>query len=299
MKLDLLTWNINFIHNNWVNRLNNINNVLEREVVDCDVIALQEATLPFSNSIFNIHECLKNTDIEHFDCALIERNILYKYLKNNFPKYKKYAIGVFEYLMNKMLYISVYIFSNYGEYLKDIYFKHPYLSVLIFIICPFIFLPSCYFFGMLTIFNKKIKYNYVKSEYIGNRRIQYSELEVNNKKIIFVNIHLIPGGEKKRKERMKEIKKILSLCKKYENVIIAGDFNAEANSKEYNYMIKKGYRSAVKEFCGEELNTFPSNDVIKCIDFVWLKGNIKVLNAINFGNIDASDHKGIKVTLDI
>ena len=105
-----------------MNRLNNINKVLEKEVEDCDIIALQEATLPFSNSIFNIHECLKNTNIEHFDCALIERNVLYKYLKNNFPKYKKYVIGVFEYLMNKMLYICVYIFSKYGEYLKDIYF---------------------------------------------------------------------------------------------------------------------------------------------------------------------------------
>lgn len=300
MKLNLLSWNINFIHDNWVKRLNNINNILEKEVENCDIIAIQEATLPFSNCIYDVHDFLKNTNIEHFDCALLERNLLYKYLKKNFPKYKKYVTGVFDYLMNKTLYLCAYIFSKYGEHIKYLYFKHPYLSLLLFLSCPFIFLSSWYFLGMLTIFNKKIKYDCMRCKYVGNRKIQYSELEVNNKKIIFVNVHLVPGeGEKTRKERMKEIKEILSLCKNYKNVIIAGDFNSEAESKEYKYMKKKGYKSAMNEFCGEELNTFPCNEPSKCIDFVWIKGNIKVVNALNFGNIEASDHKGIKVTLDI
>ena len=152
---------------------------------------------------------------------------------------------------------------------------------------------------MLTILNNKINYNDVKSKYIGNRRIQYSVFNYNDKEIIFVNIHLIPGGNKKTKERMIEIKKILKLCKKYDNIIISGDFNAEVDSKEYKYMIKKGYKSAVKEYCNEELNTFPSGKSVKCIDFIWIKGNIKVSNAWVFGGIDASDHKGIKVSLEI
>jgi len=201
--------------------------------------------------------------------------------------------------MNKLLYICVAIFSKYGEYLKDIYFKYPYIIILMCVFCPFIFLPSCYFFGMLTIFNKRIKYNQVSSKYIGNRRIQYSDFEYNNKKLIFINIHLIPGGNKKTKERLKEIKEILKLCKKYDNIIISGDFNAAVDSKEYKYMIKKGYKSAVKEYCNEELNTFPSGKSVKCIDFIWIKGDIKVSNALVFGGIDASDHKGIKVSLEI
>ena len=60
---------------------------------------------------------------------------------------------------------------------------------------------------MLTILNNKVNYSDVKSKYIGNRRIQYSVFNHNNKEIIFVNIHLIPGGNKKTKERMIEIKK--------------------------------------------------------------------------------------------
>ena len=42
------------------------------------------------------------------------------------------------------------------------------------------FLPSCYFFGMLTILNNKVNYS-LKSKYIGNRRIQYSVFNHNNK----------------------------------------------------------------------------------------------------------------------
>ena len=32
MKLNLISWNVNFIHDNWSNRLININNKLEDEI---------------------------------------------------------------------------------------------------------------------------------------------------------------------------------------------------------------------------------------------------------------------------
>ena len=70
-------------------------------------------------------------------------------------------------------------------------------------------------------------------------------------------------------------------------------------SKMYKYLKKSGYKNAVYKEVGEELKTFPSNKPEKCIDFVMIKGDIKVKNASVFGSINASDHKGIKVTLDI
>ncbi len=51
MKLDVITWNINFIHDNWFERLDNINKILESEVENSDIIAIQDATLPFNNNI--------------------------------------------------------------------------------------------------------------------------------------------------------------------------------------------------------------------------------------------------------
>ena len=51
MKLKLITWNINFIHDSWIERLANINKILEKETETTDIIAIQEATLPFNNKI--------------------------------------------------------------------------------------------------------------------------------------------------------------------------------------------------------------------------------------------------------
>ena len=39
MKLAILTWNINFIHDNWLKRLDNINKTLQIEIENSDIIA--------------------------------------------------------------------------------------------------------------------------------------------------------------------------------------------------------------------------------------------------------------------
>ena len=48
------------------------------------------------------------------------------------------------------------------------------------------------------------------------------------------------------------------------------------------------------------IKAVPSNNPIKCIDYIWIKGdNIEVVDACIFGNSKATDHKGIKVSLNI
>ena len=42
-----------------------------------DIIALQEATLPFNNAVTDVYKFLKNTDINYFDNGLLEREILF------------------------------------------------------------------------------------------------------------------------------------------------------------------------------------------------------------------------------
>ena len=77
MKLSVLTWNINFIHDNWLKRLDNINKTLQVEIENTDIIALQEATLPFNDAITDVYKILKNTDIKYFGSGLLERNFIY------------------------------------------------------------------------------------------------------------------------------------------------------------------------------------------------------------------------------
>jgi endonuclease/exonuclease/phosphatase family metal-dependent hydrolase len=116
--------------------------------------------------------------------------------------------------------------------------------------------------------------------------------------VIFVNVHLSPG-ENKTEKRLIEIKEILNFINDYDVVILAGDFNDKIDSNIYSYLIQNNYKSAVKSFVGEELNTFPSEEPVKCLDYVWVKGEVDIKNAVIFGSANASDHKGIKVTLDI
>jgi len=299
MKLRVITWNINFIHDNWKERLDNINKILEEEIKTTDIIAIQEATLPFNNKLRDIHNFLKNRDVNYFDDSLLERNVIYKYILENFPKYKKKLIVIFDYCMNKLLMLCGYIFSYWGEYIKDLYFKHPYIFLFMALLCIPVFLGMWYFIGLLTIVSRDINTT-VKSMHIGNRNIQYFDFKYNNKDIRFVNVHLTPGEKKRDKiKRKNEIKNIVKFCEEKENVIIAGDFNTDNKSSVYKYLISNGYKSSVNECLGEELLTFPSNKPNSCIDYIMIKGNIKVDTSMVFGNSNSSDHKGIKVILDI
>ena len=299
MKLRIITWNINFIHDNWLERLDYINKILENEIDNTDIIALQEATLPFNNKIKELHTFLKNRDINYFDTSLLERNGLYRYILENCPKYKKYIFSTFEYLMNKLMWLCGYIFSYWGEYIKKLYFKHPYIFLFMALCCIPIFLGMWYFIGLLTIVTDKID-TVVQSKYIGNRVIQYFDFVYNNKNIRCVNVHFPPGDKEKDKlRRLNDMKKIVNFCNDKDNIIILGDFNDTRKSKMYRYLKRSGYKNAVYKIVGEELKTFPSNNPNKCIDFVMIKGNIKVKRASIFGSINASDNKGKKVTLDI
>ena len=112
-------------------------------------------------------------------------------------------------------------------------------------------------------------------------------------------MHLPPGGSEKS-ERYNEVKEIVRFCEDRENVILAGDFNEIPDEEFYTYLKKLGYNSSSYEYVGEEVNTFPSDNPIKCIDYIWYKGeNVKIDSVYTFGNSSATDHKGIKAIFNI
>ena len=136
---------------------------------------------------------------------------------------------------------------------------------------------------------------------MGKRAIQYIDFIYNEKPIRFVNVHLTPGDRNSdQMGRYSEVKEIISFCEGKENVILAGDFNDKPSEDFYEYLKYSGYKSSCSEAVGEELNTFPSDNPEKCIDYVWFKGkNIKLESAYTFGSSDATDHKGIKAIFNI
>ena len=300
MKLNILSWNTNYIHDNWFKRIKNINKEIKRSQKKYHIIALQEAILPFSDAIHDIYNFLKqNPNISYFPSAefFIEKNFIYEFIKNNFPKYKLLIIKIFEFCMNKILYLCCFFYSKYGEFFKSIYFKYPYICIGFIILCPIIFIVVWFFFGMLTILNKKIK-GTIQTKYVG-RMIQYTEFTFNKKKILFVNIHLLHPKAKERLLQIKNIHKFIK-NKKKDIFILAGDFNSTPNSNVYKFLKKKNYKSVINEFCGKEHNTFPAKNPDRCIDYIWIKGSdYKIIQAKTFGNYEATDHKGIKTTIDI
>ena len=144
--------------------------------------------------------------------------------------------------------------------------------------------------------NKKIPCR-LKCKCIG-RTIQYLEFKHNNKDLVLVNIHLTPGQTIKKKEkRLKEIQNIVNTFEKHKNVILCGDFNSCPKSDVIKYLKKIGYKNGCKLINKKNFATFPCDNPTKCIDFVFIKGDIKMKSFKLFGNENETDHKGIKATL--
>ena len=297
MELNIISWNVNFIHDNWSNRLMKINKRLEKEQKTTDIICLQEATLPFSDTFTSIYNCLKGTDLKYFASQemFLEKKYIYKILKEYFPRYKDFIIFCFEKMMDKLLYLCCWFNSNFGEQIKKLYFEHPFVVIIFSLFCPIIFAGQWAFFGMLTLVNKKIPCN-LKCKYVG-RTIQYLDFKFNNKKIILVNVHLTPGQTNAKKDkRKKEIKEIVKFFQKNRNVILCGDFNSLPNSSIIKYLKKSGYKNCCRKIHNKDLLTFPCENPKKCIDYFFIKGDIKIKKYELFGTPQETDHKGIKTT---
>ena len=300
MELNLISWNVNFIHDNWSNRLININQQLKKEIEISDIICLQEATLPFSDVFTNLYKFLKGTDIKYFPSQELfaEKEYFYRLLNKYFPKYKEFIIYLFEKLMDKTLLWIGKFYSYFGEDIKNIYFKHPFVMVLLVVMCPLLFCGQWAFFGMLTLVNKKIKTN-VKCKYIG-RTIQYMDFVFNKKNITLINIHLSPGSSlAQQTKRYNQTLKIIDFVKNKENVILCGDFNATYKTNEIKLLSKYGFINCCKKIHNKNLKTFPSDKPKKCIDYFFIKGNIKPYSYELFGTEKETDHKGIKCKLII
>ena len=302
MDLKLLTWNINFINNSWLKRVKCINTLIDKKE-DYHVIALQEVTIPFDENMSKIYGFINN--MKYKTDAFVTRNVIYKNLANYFPQNKINIIAAFKYLMDKLFIFLSYIMSNFGNTLIDIYTNNGILGkifggILVFGF-PFVFISMWLFIGMMTLVNKELNPT-INNSVIGiGRIIQYSEFKFNNRDILFINVHL---SYKKNDEKIKEneISELLDFIKKNEKdiVILAGDFNCKPTSIVYKTLKENKYKSVMLEKHGKELNTFPSDKPVKCLDYIWIKGEkIQIKEASIIGDEKYTDHLGIESTITI
>ncbi len=105
-------------------------------------------------------------------------------------------------------------------------------------------------------------------------------------------------------DRMSQINQIVEESRNYSELIIMGDFNTP------DVIFDEGYQILTKEFSDGwiasgnlaiEGRTWPAIAPFLRIDYIWLKGNWKVItfSAKLYGNSENSDHKGVylEVTL--
>ena len=297
MILNILSWNLNFIHDNYFQRAQNINNILEREINNTHIIALQEAISPFSK----LYKYIDNDKINEYRHSefFVEINFINKYIQKLFSKKQDIIQGTFEYLMDKLLYFIQILYNKYGEYFKYLYFNYPKIAIILVFTFPVIFILCWFFVGMTTIIHKDID-AIVKCKYI-ERMFQYTKFNFNQREIIFYNIHLTAGDKNfQDKKRLNTIKKIYEDNKNSDIIILAGDFNSKPNSEVYKFLIENKFISCSMQIKNKELFTFPSKKPRECIDYIWIKGdNIKIKNYEVFGDKSYTDHLGIKASIDI
>jgi endonuclease/exonuclease/phosphatase family metal-dependent hydrolase len=300
MKLNILTWNLNFFYDNWYNRIKSINKVLEKEIQNNDIIVLQEATLPLIKNIDTIFSYLKSplVDYTHHYTFSDELKILFNKISSWFPEKQQEVVSSLKFIMDKFFNIVSWTFYTFGKSFQHIYFNYkPLWFILCFSLLPIILILGYAFLGMITITKKHIQTT-VKSKFVG-RLFQYCKFKFNKREILFCNIHL---NEACSKKGYNEIKKIIKFTENipHDILILAGDFNSSPRSDIYKYLVQNKFKSSVKEIHDRDIKTWPANKPESCIDYIWIRGeNVKIINAEVFGNSLETDHKGIKCCFDI
>lgn len=130
----------------------------------------------------------------------------------------------------------------------------------------------------------------------GRAMLQVQQKLANGKTVVFAGNHLCHEFEV---NRVAQIKSVDSITQKINYpVILAGDWNFEPGSTEYNIVTKNFKDAAVVK--GKPEFTFPYTAPKKRLDMVFLSNNAKwkVIDVAVLKN-DASDHMPVLVTLEL
>lgn len=136
--------------------------------------------------------------------------------------------------------------------------------------------------------------------------------------VVFVVTHLHhpPADETERDEQTRLLVDWLAEGPEGEAQVLVGDFNAEADEPAPTRLRAVGYRSAYAEANGRDPEvTWPSgmdapgkdtDGPPGCLDYIWIKGNVRVASArlvfdrpaVDDPTLYASDHLGIAASLE-
>lgn len=149
-------------------------------------------------------------------------------------------------------------------------------------------------------------------DWLGKKGFFLTQVRFGGMNLTVVNTHLhvrmLGAHPHQRLVRTRQIQQILEGVAKEPNVILAGDFNIEPQSEEYEMMMKAGYRDAT-EGIGQSTNAYHAvylNRFLvprqRKVDYIFVK-NTSVVTLQNprlvFRDQLVSDHYGIMADITI
>ncbi len=135
--------------------------------------------------------------------------------------------------------------------------------------------------------------------------------------VVVTHLHHLVEGQADRDAQTAAMIDWLSGAPPADGTIAMGDFNAAPDERTYGRMVAAGFRSAFVEACGKEpAVTWPSglkapamdtDGVPACLDYIWVRGDIRVVEArlawdrqaVDDPTLFPSDHLGISARLEI
>jgi endonuclease/exonuclease/phosphatase family metal-dependent hydrolase len=135
--------------------------------------------------------------------------------------------------------------------------------------------------------------------------------------IVVTHLHHVPADTHQRERQVERLIPWLDDGPEVDGLVVMGDFNAHPAEPAIDRMRTAGFRSAYAEANGGEPDvTWPSglqapaadtDGDPRCIDYIWVRGQIRVTSArlvfdrpaVDDPTLYPSDHVGITATLDL
>ena len=298
--LTIISWNINFVYNQWFKRRGELRSVLQDLASEADICLFQEDVIPLYKPPSISSGLFESPAFASFNCPYIERGAITRFVQDTFPVRAKVVLSTLNICVELLFKVACFIFSLCGDTLLNWYFKFPPFGFALILLFPYIFVLAYYFIGISCHIRTALHpTGFARFDPGHGRTLQSCRCDWNGRKLLLIHVHLSPNVPSRRLHEIKNIRRYIRiLADKDDIIVVAGDFNSSPGSKEYKLMKRGGFRSCGPVGPDGHAHTFPACSPARCIDYVWVKGDgVVVEEAELLGGSICSDHLGLRVVL--
>jgi len=146
--LTIISWNINFVYNQWFKRRGELRNVLQDLAGEADICLFQEDVIPLYKPPSISSGLFESPAFASFNCPYIERGAITRFVQDTFPVRAKVVLSTLNICVELLFKVACFIFSLCGDTLLNWYFKFPPFGFALILFFPYIFVLAYYFIGI-------------------------------------------------------------------------------------------------------------------------------------------------------